>query len=71
MPLFEHHLFICTNERDSSASRPSCLPEGSKKLKSAFKDAIKTALGQALDQAMMKLSLPKSKPMNESKRKRK
>jgi len=36
-----------------------------------FKDAIKTALGQALDQAMMKLSLPKSKPMNESKRKRK
>jgi len=36
-----------------------------------FKDAIKAALGQALDQAMMKLSLPKSKPMNESKRKRK
>jgi len=36
-----------------------------------FKDAIKTAIGQALDQAMMKLSLPKSKPMNESKRKRK
>ena len=36
-----------------------------------FKEAIKTAIGQALDQAMMKLSLPKSKPMNESKRKRK
>jgi (2Fe-2S) ferredoxin len=43
MPLFEHHLFICTNERDSSASRPSCLPSGSKKLKSAFKEAIKDA----------------------------
>jgi (2Fe-2S) ferredoxin len=41
MPLFEHHLFICTNERGESASRPSCLPQGSKKLKSAFKGAIK------------------------------
>jgi (2Fe-2S) ferredoxin len=40
---FEKHLFICTNERDKSASRPSCLPAGSKKLKSAFKDAIKGA----------------------------
>ena len=38
---------------------------------SMFKEAIKTAIGQALDQAMMKLSLPKAKPMNESKRKRK
>jgi (2Fe-2S) ferredoxin len=43
MPLFEHHIFICTNERDATASRPSCLPQGSKKLKSAFKDAIKDA----------------------------
>jgi len=43
MPLFEHHIFICTNERDESASRPSCLAAGSKKLKSAFKDAIKDA----------------------------
>jgi (2Fe-2S) ferredoxin len=43
MARFEKHLFICTNERDKSASRPSCLPEGSKKLKSAFKDALKGA----------------------------
>ena len=43
MPEFKHHLFICTNERDESASRPSCLPHGSKKLKAAFKDAIKDA----------------------------
>ncbi|QHS51678.1 ferredoxin [Edaphobacter sp. 12200R-103] len=43
MPVFEHHVFICTNERDATASRPSCLPRGSKKLKSAFKDAIKEA----------------------------
>jgi hypothetical protein len=38
---------------------------------SMFKDAVKAAISQALDQAMMKLSLPKSAPMNESKRKRK
>lgn len=43
MPLFKHHVFICTNERDETASRPSCLPRGSKKLKPAFKDAIKEA----------------------------
>lgn len=40
---FERHVFICMNERDESASRPSCGPEGGKKLKGAFKDAIKEA----------------------------
>jgi (2Fe-2S) ferredoxin len=40
---FKHHVFICTNERDESASRPSCSNEGSGKLKSAFKDAVKEA----------------------------
>jgi (2Fe-2S) ferredoxin len=40
---FEKHLFICNNERDKTAARPSCLREGSKKLKGAFKDAIKEA----------------------------
>ena len=43
MPLFEHHVFICTNERDESVTRPSCLPKGSGKLKGLFKDAIKDA----------------------------
>jgi (2Fe-2S) ferredoxin len=43
VPEFQHHLFICTNERDKDASRPSCLPQGGKKLKSAFKDAVKDA----------------------------
>jgi (2Fe-2S) ferredoxin len=38
---FKHHIFICVNERDESASRPSCGTSGSKKLKSAFKDAVK------------------------------
>lgn len=43
MPLFEHHVFICTNERDASAARPSCRPRGSQQLKSIFKDAIREA----------------------------
>jgi (2Fe-2S) ferredoxin len=43
MPKFEHHLFVCTNERDKSASRPSCGNEHGKKLKSALKDAVKDA----------------------------
>jgi (2Fe-2S) ferredoxin len=40
---FKHHLFICVNERDESAPRPSCGHSGGKKLKSAFKDAVKDA----------------------------
>jgi (2Fe-2S) ferredoxin len=43
LPKFKHHLFICTNERDESASRPSCGPRGGKKLKAAFKDVVKEA----------------------------
>jgi (2Fe-2S) ferredoxin len=43
VPVFEHHVFICGNQRDEAAARPSCLPKGSGKLKSAFKDAIKDA----------------------------
>ena len=42
MAKFKHHVFICTNERDESASRPSCGKKGNK-LKDAFKDAIKDA----------------------------
>ena len=43
MAKFRHHVFICTNEREESASRPSCAGSGSEKLKPAFKDAIKDA----------------------------
>ena len=43
MAKFERHVFICMNERDESAARPSCGPNGGKKLKGAFKDAIKEA----------------------------
>ena len=40
---FEHHLFLCTNERDEGAARPSCGKSGSTKLKRAFKEAIQEA----------------------------
>lgn len=43
MANFEHHVFVCMNERDESAARPSCGPKGGKKLKGALKDAVKAA----------------------------
>jgi (2Fe-2S) ferredoxin len=43
MSNYEHHVFVCINERDKSASRPSCGNEHSKKLRSALKDAVKEA----------------------------
>jgi (2Fe-2S) ferredoxin len=43
MPPFEHHLFVCLNERDESAARPSCANKNSKKLRGALKDAVKAA----------------------------
>ena len=43
MPVFEHHLFVCLNERDESAPRPSCGHKYSKKLRAALKDAVKAA----------------------------
>jgi (2Fe-2S) ferredoxin len=43
MPNYDHHVFVCINERDESASRPSCANENSKKLRAALKDAVKAA----------------------------
>jgi (2Fe-2S) ferredoxin len=43
MANYEHHLFVCLNERDESASRPSCWNHHSKKLRGALKDAVKAA----------------------------
>ena len=43
MPNYEHHVFVCLNERDESASRPSCGNENSKKLRVALKVAVKAA----------------------------
>ncbi len=43
MPGYSHHLFVCLNERDRSASRGSCGREHAEKLRSALKDAVKAA----------------------------
>ncbi len=43
MPTFERHVFVCVNERDASAARPSCAHEHAKKLRGALKDAVKAA----------------------------
>ena len=43
MPVFDHYLFVCLNERDESATRPSCGHKHSKKLRAALKDAVKAA----------------------------
>jgi (2Fe-2S) ferredoxin len=43
MPSYEHHLFVCQNERDESAARPSCANEHAGKLRDSLKDAVKAA----------------------------
>ncbi|MFC6644235.1 ferredoxin [Granulicella cerasi] len=43
MPNYDHHVFICTNERGPDASRPSCGHEKSKAFKGLLKDAAKKA----------------------------
>lgn len=43
MPNFEHHVFVCLNERDATAARPSCGHKHSKKIRSLMKDAVKEA----------------------------
>jgi len=43
MPNYEHHVFVCLNDRDGSASRPSCAHGNSKKLRGALKNAVKDA----------------------------
>lgn len=40
MPAFTHHIFICCNQRDRDSSRGSCDPDGSEKLRSAFKKEV-------------------------------
>lgn len=43
MPNFERHVFVCLNERDETAARPSCLHKHAKKLRDELKDAVKVA----------------------------
>jgi (2Fe-2S) ferredoxin len=40
---YEHHLFVCTNERDATVARPSCVRAHSQELRDALKDAAKQA----------------------------
>jgi (2Fe-2S) ferredoxin len=43
MSNYEHHVFVCMNERDETASRPSCANRHAKKIKSLLKDGVKHA----------------------------
>ena len=43
MPNFNHHVFVCLNERDETAARPSCGHKHSKKIRNLMKDAVKDA----------------------------
>ena len=43
MAVPERQILVCMNERDPSASRPSCRNEGAKKLKDELKDLVKDA----------------------------
>jgi (2Fe-2S) ferredoxin len=41
MPKYEHHIFICTNQRDPSAPRGCCDPAGKAELQGLFKLKVK------------------------------
>lgn len=44
MPKFDHHIFICANQRPAGHPRGSCDPAGSRELQRAFKSSLaKTA----------------------------
>jgi (2Fe-2S) ferredoxin len=46
MPSFQHHLFICCNQREPGNSRGCCDPEGSAALRTLFKlELAKRQLG--------------------------
>jgi (2Fe-2S) ferredoxin len=40
MPKFEHHLFVCTNQRPDGDPRGCCDPDGTEHLHHRFKKAI-------------------------------
>lgn len=43
MPVFEHHVFVCTNIRPEGAPRPSCGPRGSNDVHSEMQQQAKAA----------------------------
>jgi len=42
MSVFEHHIFICTNERSAEDPRGCCLARGSAEVLETFRKEIKT-----------------------------
>jgi (2Fe-2S) ferredoxin len=40
MPIFERHIFVCTNQRPADSPRGCCDPEGKRALQSLFKAAL-------------------------------
>jgi (2Fe-2S) ferredoxin len=40
MPKFEHHIFVCTNQREAGHPRGSCNPTGSGELHQLFKTGV-------------------------------
>jgi (2Fe-2S) ferredoxin len=43
LPLFDRHIFVCTNQREAGAGRPSCSPDGKGTLHSLLKDKVRAA----------------------------
>ena len=41
MPQFTHHIFVCCNQRARGHSRGCCNPDGSDRLRNAFKAEVK------------------------------
>jgi (2Fe-2S) ferredoxin len=43
LPGFEHHVFVCHNNRPAGAPRPSCTADGTSELHAALQQATKAA----------------------------
>lgn len=43
MPVFERHVFVCTNVRPAGAPRPSCTADGTSPVHTALQQAAKAA----------------------------
>ena len=41
MAKYEHHIFICTNQREPGHPRGCCNPDGSERLQKLFKDRVR------------------------------
>jgi len=43
LPEFDRHIFVCTNQREPGAARPSCSPDGKGQLHGLLKDKVRAA----------------------------